>query len=68
MDRGAYWATVHGVANSQTLLSKYTFRDYILNEVNQMEKDRYHVISLPVKSKNNGTNELIYKTETESQM
>ena len=24
MDRGAWWATVHGVANSRTLLSDYT--------------------------------------------
>ena len=28
LDRGAYWATVHGVAKSWTRLSKYTFRDY----------------------------------------
>ena len=25
MDRGAWWATVHGVANSQTRLSDFTF-------------------------------------------
>ena len=25
MDRGAWWATVHGVAKSQTGLSKFTF-------------------------------------------
>ena len=25
MDRGAWWATVHGVAKSRTLLSDYTF-------------------------------------------
>ena len=25
MDRGAWWATVHGVAKSQTLLSDFTF-------------------------------------------
>ena len=26
MDTGAWWATVHGVAKSQTLLSDYTFK------------------------------------------
>ena len=25
MDRGAWWATVHGVAKSRTLLSDFTF-------------------------------------------
>ena len=25
MDRGAWWATVHGVAKSQTQLSDFTF-------------------------------------------
>ena len=25
MDRGAWWATIHGVAKSRTLLSDYTF-------------------------------------------
>ena len=25
MDRGAWWATVHGVAKSQTRLSEFTF-------------------------------------------
>ena len=31
MDRGAWWATVHGVAKSQTRLSDFTFTfsDYI---------------------------------------
>ena len=26
MDRGAWWATVHGVAKSQTRLSDFTFK------------------------------------------
>ena len=34
----------------------------ILSEVSQTEKDKYHVIS-----KKNDTNELIYKTENDSQ-
>ena len=33
----------------------------ILSEVSQTEKDKYHMI------KKNDTNELIYKTETDSQ-
>ena len=28
MDRGAWWAAVHGVAKSQTLLSDFTFTFY----------------------------------------
>ena len=36
--------------------------------LNQTEKDKYHMISLYVDSKKNGKNELIYKTEIESQM
>ena len=28
MDRGAWWATVHGVAKSQTRLSAFTFTCY----------------------------------------
>ena len=39
----------------------------ILIEVSQTEKDKYHMISLYVESKKNGTNELIYRTETDSQ-
>ena len=40
----------------------------ILNEVNQTEKDKYHKTSLICGIFKNGTNELIYKTEIESQM
>ena len=36
----------------------------ILSEVSQMEKDKYHMISLTCGDKKNDTNELIYKTET----
>ena len=42
----------------------------ILSEVNQREKDKYCMISLICgisKKKNNDTNELFYKTETDSQ-
>ena len=28
MDRGAFWATVHGVAKSQTRLSDFTLDDF----------------------------------------
>ena len=40
----------------------------ILSEVRQTEKDKYHMISLIRGILKNGTNELIYKTEIESQM
>ena len=40
----------------------------ILSEVSQTEKDKYHMISLICRIlKKNDTNELIYKTETDSQ-
>ena len=29
MDRGAWWATVHGVAKSQTRLSDFTFTFFL---------------------------------------
>ena len=40
----------------------------ILSEVSQKEKDKYHTVSPVCGIKKNGTNELIYKTEIESQM
>ena len=40
----------------------------ILSEVSQKGKDKYHMIYHSyVESKKNGTNELMYKTETDSQ-
>ena len=39
----------------------------ILSEISQREKDKYHIISLICGILKNGTNELIYKTEIESQ-
>ena len=39
----------------------------ILSEVSQTEKDKYHMISLICRIFKNDTNELIYKTETDSQ-
>ena len=39
----------------------------ILGEVSQTEKDKYHVILLICGIQKNGTNELIYKTEIDSQ-
>ena len=39
----------------------------ILSEVSQTEKDKYHMICLHEESKKNNTNELIYKTETDTQ-
>ena len=35
-----------------------------LSEVSQTEKDKYHMISFICRILKNGTNELIYKTET----
>ena len=40
----------------------------ILSEVSQTEKDTYHMILLMCGIYKNSTNELIYKTEVESQM
>ena len=40
----------------------------ILSEVSQTEKDKYHMISLICGILKNDTNEIIYKTETDSQM
>ena len=39
----------------------------ILSEVSQTEKDKYHMISLICRIFKKDTNELIYKTETDSQ-
>ena len=41
--------------------------EIILSEVSQIEKDKYHMISLICGIQKNDTNELIYKTETDSQ-
>ena len=38
----------------------------ILSELSQTEKDKYHIISLICGIKKSDTNELIYKTETDS--
>ena len=40
----------------------------IQSEVSQKEKDKYHIISLTYGIQKNGTDELILKTEIESQM
>ena len=39
----------------------------ILSEISQKEKDKYHISSICGIVKNNDTNELIYKTEIDSQ-
>ena len=39
----------------------------ILSEVSQKEKDKHHMISLNMWNLKYDTNELIYKTETDSQ-
>ena len=41
--------------------------EIILSEVSQTVKDTYHMISLICGILKNDTNELIYKTETDSQ-
>ena len=40
----------------------------ILSELSQTEKDKYHMVSLMWNLIKNDTNELIYKTETDSQI
>ena len=42
MDRGAWWATVQGVAESQTLLSDFTFT----MEVNKEFKELLNIDSI----------------------
>ena len=37
------------------------------SEISQAEKDKYHLISLTCGIQKNDTNELIYKTEIDSQ-
>ena len=39
----------------------------MLSEVSQAEKEKYHMISLICGTQKNDTNEIIYKTETDSQ-
>ena len=39
-----------------------------LSEINQKEKDKCHMISLRCGIKKNDTNELIYKTEIDTQL
>ena len=39
----------------------------ILSEVSQTEEEKYHMTCLIYRIKKNYTNEIIYKTETESQ-
>ena len=40
----------------------------ILSEVSQTEKDKYHDIAYMQNLKKSDTNELVYKTKTDSQM
>ena len=42
--------------------------EIVLSEVGQMDKDKCHMISLICGIFKKGTNELIYKTEIDSQM
>ena len=39
----------------------------ILNELNEIEKDKYYMISLNMWNLKNNTNEFVDKTETDSQ-
>ena len=45
VDRGAWWATVHGVTKSRTWLN-INADIIILSEISQKEKDKYHIRSL----------------------
>ena len=55
---------------SEIMPSAATWMDLemiILREASQTEKDKYHVILLICRMQKNDTNELLYKTEIESQ-
>ena len=71
IERGAWWATVHGVTKSWTRMSaelKLNWMDLeidTVNKVSQTEKRKYHMTSCTlIILKKNDTNELIYRTET----
>ena len=44
VDRGAWWATVHGVTKSRTWLN-INADIIILSKISQKEKDKYHMIT-----------------------
>ena len=57
-------------AKNEIVPSAATWMDLemiILREASQTEKDKYHVILLICRMQKNDTNELLYKTEIESQ-
>ena len=58
------------IKKNKLMLFSATWMDIeiiILSEVSQAEKDKYHMISLINGILKNDTNELIYKTEIDSQ-
>ena len=58
------------IRRNETMLFAATRMDIeivILSEVSQTEKDKYHDITYMWNLKKNDTNELIYKTEIDSQ-
>ena len=59
------------IKKNEIMSSAATWMDLeivILSEVSQTEKDKYRIISLISRILKNGTNELIYKREIESQL
>ena len=58
------------IKRNEIMLSAVTWMDLeiiILSEVSQIEKDKYHMVSLICGILKNDVNELIYKTKTDSQ-
>ena len=51
MDRGACWATVHGLAKSQTRLSNFTFQGYLttIEKKKMMAYRAFALTSIPPK-------------------
>ena len=44
MDRGAWWATVHGVAKSRTRLSDFTFNVDVVRQFRSLQWSRQEVV------------------------
>ena len=63
-----YYSTIIKNEIMSFVATRMDLKIVILSEVSQTEKNKYRMISLICGIYNNGTNELIYKTEIELQI